>query len=102
MNKKTKKLIDQTIADVELIFETMKTEIFTTGTIDALARFYKNLPKLPPEIKGLSSPDGEIGVVDSGVGFHLHDSDIEYHYCADCGEITKHTIAHSSETILIS
>ena len=102
MDKKTKKLIDETIADTEMIFEAVKTETFTSDIIDALARFYKNLPKLPPEIKGLSSPDGEIGIVENGVGFHLHDLDVEYHYCADCGEITKHTIKQESETIQIS
>lgn len=102
MNKTTKKAIDETIADVEIVFEAVKTETFTADTVDALARFYKNLPKLPAEMKGLSSPDGEIGVVDNGVGFHLHDSDVEYHYCAECREITKHTFNHTSETIQIS
>jgi hypothetical protein len=100
--EKEAKIIGQMMHfDIEQVFNDVKNNTFSSGTIDALARFYDIMHVFNEEKSSISTPDGLIGVAENGVGFRLHDSDDDFHYCAECREITKHTIKHSSEVIHI-
>jgi hypothetical protein len=89
-------------SNIEAIFKDVKNDSFSSNTIDALSGLYDTMCELNLEKNSFSTPDGIIGVTENGVGFHLHDSNENYHYCAECREITKHTIKQSSKTIQIS
>ena len=102
MNKNLEKKAKSIHSDIESIFNDVINKTFSSNTIDALSGLYDTMWELNLEKNSFSTPDGIIGVVENGVGFHLHDSNENYHYCAECREITKHTIKQSSKTIQIS
>jgi hypothetical protein len=101
MNKNLEKKAKSIHSDIESIFNDVINKTFSSNTIDALSGLYDTMCELNLEKNSFSTPDGIIGVVENGVGFHLHDSNENYHYCAECREITKHTIKQSSEVIQI-
>ena len=102
MKKDLEKKAKSIHSNIESIFNDVKNKTFSSDTIDALSGLYDTMHELSLEKNSFSTPDGLIGVAENGIGFHLHDSDIRYHYCADCREITKHTLKHSSEVLQVS
>jgi len=101
MKKDLEKKAKSIHSDIESIFNDVKNNTFSPDTINALSELYDTMCELNLEKNSFSTPDGVIGIAENGVGFHLHDSNENYHYCSECRELTKHTIKQSSEVVQI-
>jgi hypothetical protein len=97
MKNKLERKVDSIAMDIERIFEDVKKESISKNTIEALNRFYENTLELNLEKHAVQSEDGVIGISECGVGFRLHGSDDDYHFCVEHQSITK----HSSEIVSI-
>ena len=96
MTDKMKKGIPLVEPDTDKVLNDVRNDKISSDTTKALSRIFNNMHKY--NVGKSFRKDGYLGITETGVDFHLANSDVKYHYCAESGEITKLT----SEVIQIS